>query len=68
MPHGVFAQGTEVLYNQTKLILRTDGFIAFANLFQCNLLSIVMVLYRSQGLLCTQTQASPFESTWSVVS
>jgi hypothetical protein len=27
MPHGVFAQGTEVLYNQTKLILRTDGFM-----------------------------------------
>ncbi|MBW4619285.1 MAG: hypothetical protein KME17_07985 [Cyanosarcina radialis HA8281-LM2] len=49
MPHGIFVQETNVLYNQTKLVLRTDGFRQ-CHLSRYNALPIVKVQSRSQSL------------------
>jgi len=52
MPHGVFVQGTKVLYNQPNWFYALMV-SCIRNLSQCNPLPIFMVLYRFQSLHCT---------------
>lgn len=47
MPHRDCVQGTLVLHNRTKLVLRTNGFMKCRNHSWCNALPIVKVQDRS---------------------
>ncbi|MBW4623082.1 MAG: hypothetical protein KME17_27445 [Cyanosarcina radialis HA8281-LM2] len=52
MPHEVCVQETKVLYYQTKLVLRANGFMQ-SNSSWRNSLPIIKVLYRPQSLRCS---------------
>ncbi len=75
MPHGVFVQGTEILYNQTKLVLRTVREASPKELgFMLTQSFSVQRPTNCQGSVpfpkfaLFTWQASPFVSIWSVVS